>query len=97
MGEITSELDIRYVKLEFTLTFPNSCVLPISKASAIRGGMGEMLLRANCIRDRNCDNCDFVEECIVQRTMYLYWSSFLVTLCSEIMLHIEPPLVSYNY
>lgn len=70
MGEITSELDIRYVKLEFTLTFPNSCVLPISKASAIRGGMGEMLLRANCIRDRNCDNCDFVEECIVQRTMY---------------------------
>lgn len=27
----------------------------------------------------------------------VYWSSFLVTLCSEIMLHIEPPLVSYNY
>lgn len=27
----------------------------------------------------------------------MYWSSFLVTLCSEIMLHIEPPLVSYNY
>lgn len=70
MKKITSELDIRYVKLEFTLTFPNSCVLPISKASAIRGGMGEMLLRANCIRDRDCDNCDFVDECIVQRTMY---------------------------
>ena len=27
----------------------------------------------------------------------LYWSSFLVTLCSEIMLYIETPLVSYSY
>lgn len=32
--------------------------------------MGEMLLRANCIRDRNCETCDFESECIVQRTMY---------------------------
>ena len=29
--------------------------------------------------------------------MALYWSSFLVTLCSEIMLYIETPLVSYSY
>ena len=28
---------------------------------------------------------------------YLYWTSFLVTLCSEIMLYIETPLVSYSY
>ena len=28
---------------------------------------------------------------------YVYWSSFLVTLCSEIMLYIETPLVSYSY
>ena len=28
---------------------------------------------------------------------WLYWSSFLVTLCSEIMLYIETPLVSYSY
>ena len=28
---------------------------------------------------------------------FLYWSSFLVTLCSEIMLYIETPLVSYSY
>ena len=27
----------------------------------------------------------------------VYWSSFLVTLCSEIMLYIETPLVSYSY
>lgn len=30
-------------------------------------------------------------------TVMLYWSSFLVTLCSEIMLYIETPLVSYSY
>ncbi|MBR6769760.1 MAG: CRISPR system precrRNA processing endoribonuclease RAMP protein Cas6 [Lachnospiraceae bacterium] len=42
----------------------------MSKASAIRGGIGEMLLRANCIRNRECEVCDFRSECIVQRTMY---------------------------
>ena len=31
------------------------------------------------------------------KTDRLYWSSFLVTLCSEIMLYIETPLVSYSY
>ena len=29
-----------------------------------------MLLRANCVRDRDCKNCDFESECIVRRTMY---------------------------
>lgn len=67
---IKEALDVRYVKLHFTLMFPEACILPLSKASAIRGGMGEMLLRANCIRDRECEMCDFAKECIVQRTMY---------------------------
>lgn len=29
-----------------------------------------MLLKANCIKDTQCENCDFFSECIVQRTMY---------------------------
>lgn len=62
--------DIRYIKLHFTLQMTEDTVMPRYKASAIRGGMGEMLLRANCIRDRNCDSCDFESECIVRRTMY---------------------------
>lgn len=62
--------DIRYVKLHFTLQMAEDTVMPRYKASAIRGGMGEMLLRANCIRDRICDSCDFESECIVRRTMY---------------------------
>ena len=68
--DITNALDVHYVKLHFTILFPEDSKLPVHKASAIRGGMGEMLLRANCIRDRKCEACDFKTECIVQRTMY---------------------------
>lgn len=46
------------------------CHSSCPQGSAIRGGMGEMLLRANCIRDRVCESCDFEAECIVRRTMY---------------------------
>lgn len=67
---IKRALHIRFVKLAFILVFQENVELPVNKASAIRGGIGEMLLRANCIRDRNCEACDFREVCIVQRTMY---------------------------
>ncbi|MCQ2517562.1 MAG: CRISPR system precrRNA processing endoribonuclease RAMP protein Cas6 [Lachnospiraceae bacterium] len=66
----TYPLNVRFVKLYFTLALEADCQLPMHKASAIRGGIGEMLLRANCIRNRDCENCDFYDECIVQRTMY---------------------------
>lgn len=69
-NEISQALQIRYVKLHFLLQITEDCQLPYYKASAIRGGIGEMLLRANCIRDRRCEACDFRGECIVQRTMY---------------------------
>lgn len=62
--------DIRYVKLHFVLRLLEDTMMPKNKNSALRGGMGEMLLRANCIRDRNCEKCDFESECIVRRTMY---------------------------
>ncbi len=35
--------------------------------------------------------------CSLRELEDMYWSSFLVTLCSEIMLYIETPLVSYSY
>lgn len=63
-------LGIRYTKINFTIQLVEDTVLPEQKASALRGGMGEMLLRVNCIRDRNCEACDFESECIVRRTMY---------------------------
>lgn len=63
-------LQIRYVKLRFGLRIAEDTRLPMNKVSAIRGGIGEMLLRANCIRDRQCKSCDFESECIVRRTLY---------------------------
>lgn len=63
-------LQIRYSKFHFGLRLMEDTTLPMNKVSAIRGGIGEMLLRANCIRDRDCKSCDLADECIVRRTMY---------------------------
>lgn len=61
---------VRYTKLIFVIEFEEETELVREKVSAIRGGIGEMLLRANCIADRQCEGCGFRDECIVQRTMY---------------------------
>lgn len=63
-------LQVKYVKLHFRLKILEDTVLPVQKTSALRGGMGEMLLRINCIRDRNCEACEYEPECIVRRIMY---------------------------
>ena len=63
-------LQVRYIKLNITVSFLEDAHLPVNKASALRGGMGEMLLQMNCVRDRTCEKCDFEAECLVQRTMY---------------------------
>lgn len=68
--QLEQALQVRYVKLHFGIQFREPVRLPMNKVSAIRGGIGEMLLRANCIRDRDCKSCDFEQECIVRRTMY---------------------------
>lgn len=71
MVNISDVLNVRYMKLHFVLELLGSGELPVSKESAIRGGIGEMLLQANCLRDdRDCEKCEFESECIVQRMMY---------------------------
>ena len=67
---IKKAYDIRYIKLHFFIEFHHDCTLPVYKASALRGGMGEMLLESNCISDRECEKCEFESECIVRHTMY---------------------------
>ncbi len=67
---LNNVLGIRYTKLQISLIFINDAEVPQHKASALRGGMGEMMLRANCICGRKCESCDFASECIVQRIMY---------------------------
>lgn len=74
MNEILQEaLKIHYIKLFFTLELTENTVLPENKVSALRGGIGEMLLRANCIQDRKCECCYFAQECMVQHTMYSHF------------------------
>ena len=61
---------IRYVKLHFVLEMLQDATLPLQKASMLRGGMGELLMRTCCISDRVCEHCGFEGECIVRRIMY---------------------------
>ena len=70
MNALIEDLQIRYVKLHFTLMIMEDGQLPKSKVSALRGGMGHALLTTNCIRDEQCNKCDFSEDCLVQRMMY---------------------------
>ena len=62
--------DIRYIKLHFTLAAQEASSWPVNKVSALRGGMGEMLLRMHCVRDRQCEKCDFNPDCLVRQMMY---------------------------
>ena len=68
--DIIKHMRIRYIKLHFELEMLEGGHLPRNKASMLRGGMGQMLLMTNCIRDEKCDACDFYGECLVQRMMY---------------------------
>lgn len=68
--ELKKALGVRYIKLHFEVEVAEDCEMPQTKVSAIRGGMGQMLLAAHCVRDRNCEICDFRDECVVQRIMY---------------------------
>lgn len=69
-SDLLDTLNIKYVDLRFIISVEEDGCLPKHKASALRGGMGQMLLRQNCIRDKNCDSCDFENECMVRRLMY---------------------------
>ncbi|MDO4804831.1 MAG: CRISPR system precrRNA processing endoribonuclease RAMP protein Cas6 [Lachnospiraceae bacterium] len=68
--ELEKALGVRYVALHFEIEMQESCNLPPNKASALRGGMGQMLIQSNCVRNKDCDNCDFANDCIVRRIMY---------------------------
>ncbi|MCD8109620.1 MAG: CRISPR system precrRNA processing endoribonuclease RAMP protein Cas6 [Clostridiales bacterium] len=65
-----SEFDIPYVKLHFILEMAEDTILPAQKTSALRGGLGQMLLGQNCIRDKKCGICPFQKDCVVWDTFY---------------------------
>lgn len=62
--------NIRYTILHFKLQFMEDTRVVKYKSSALRGGIGEMLLRSHCIKNRQCEKCDFESQCIVQQIMY---------------------------
>lgn len=69
-SEVIKRLNVRYIKLRIVLKMAEDTILPVNKVSALRGGMGEMLLQQNCISDRECEKCGFESECLVRRTIY---------------------------
>lgn len=64
--------EIPYVKLNFYAEILEDTRMPVTKTAALRGGMGEMLLRQNCVSDRNCESCRFQKACVVRHTFYSY-------------------------
>ena len=64
--------DIPYIRLCFRAEVPGHTHMPETKTAALRGGMGEMLLRQNCVMDRDCKNCMFYRSCVVSHTFYSY-------------------------
>ena len=70
LQQVKRALQVRYIKLHFGLRLLEDTILPVNKVSSVRGGIGEMLLRANCIRDRDCEKCDFEDECIVRSDVW---------------------------
>ena len=62
--------DIPYIKLRFYAELLNNARMPETKTAALRGGMGEMLLRQNCVADRKCETCSFCKACVVSHTFY---------------------------
>lgn len=63
-------LDIPYIKLKFYAVIAENSILPADKVSALRGGMGQMMLRQHCAADRNCDACRFTKGCIIRNAFY---------------------------
>ncbi len=70
MEGLKERLEIPYIKLKFQIILMENTILPKDKVSALRGGMGEMLLRQNCIRNRECKSCKYKRPCIVYKILY---------------------------
>lgn len=60
-----------FTKLIFQLEFTDEGSIPRHKTSALRGGLGQMLLAQNCFGDSSkCQECTLATSCLVQKVMY---------------------------
>lgn len=64
MEDIKALYNIKYSITHFTIKFQENSQLNIFKESAIRGIIGQILLKKFCIEDKDCKNCAFKDNCI---------------------------------
>lgn len=71
MNEIISKnLNIRYLKLHFLLRFTEDSLVYRHKPSALRGGIGSVLMDKYCLKEQDCTHCEFKGECITHQILY---------------------------
>jgi len=70
MVQKDKNFQIRFSVVQFIVQLLENAVLPDRKEVVLRGGIGEMLLKQYCIRNRKCEECDFTNSCIAQNFMY---------------------------
>lgn len=77
ISETESCRRVRYAKLRYTIRYLQDGEVPMDKESALRGGMGQMLLSQHCIQahlrrsGKPCEECcSFCPDCLVQKIMY---------------------------
>ncbi|CCJ34757.1 CRISPR system precrRNA processing endoribonuclease RAMP protein Cas6 [Caloramator australicus] len=61
--------DVRWTRLRFKIELLEDSYLPTQKNSALRGGMGAVLISYFCINKGQCKECLMAENCVVQNIM----------------------------
>lgn len=67
---ISKNLNIRYLKLHFLIRFYEESFVYRHKPSALRGGIGNVLIEQYCLKGKECSLCDFKGECIAHQILY---------------------------
>lgn len=67
---ISKNLNIRYLKLHFLIRFSEESFVYRHKPSALRGGIGNVLIEQYCLKEKECSLCDFKGECIAHQILY---------------------------
>ena len=67
---IRENLNIRYLKLHFFIQFHEESHVYRHKPSALRGGIGNVLLNKYCLKDQKCVSCNFKGDCIARQILY---------------------------
>ena len=67
---ICKNLNIRYLKLHFFIRFYEESFVYRHKPSALRGGIGNVLIEKYCLKGKACSFCDFKGECIAHQILY---------------------------